>query len=156
MNTQTSPVDTSLLGTWKMVSWTRKRVATGEVTDALGPDPVGFISYQPDGHMSAMVVRRNRPRAPGRALTPAEKVELFDGMLAYVGTYTVENGQVVHHVEASWNEAWTGTDLVRPFRLQGDDLTITGAPSKDPATGEDVIYRIVFRRASRLLSAGRP
>lgn len=146
MNTQTSPSGTALLGTWKMVSWTRERVATGEVADALGPDPIGYISYQPDGHMTALVVRRNRLCAPGRALTVAEKVELFDGMLAYAGTYTVRDGQVVHHVEASWNEVWTGTDLVRPFHLEGDDLVIAGAPSKDPATGEDVIYRIVFRR----------
>jgi hypothetical protein len=30
--------------------------------------------------------------------------------------------------------------------MDGDTLTISGAPSKDPATGEDVIYRIVFNK----------
>ena len=34
----------ALLGTWKMVSWTKKVVATGETSDAFGPDPVGYIS----------------------------------------------------------------------------------------------------------------
>ena len=32
----------ALLGTWKMVSWQREVLATGEQFDALGPDPVGF------------------------------------------------------------------------------------------------------------------
>ena len=35
----------ALLGTWKMVSWTKEVVATGETCDALGPDPAGYISY---------------------------------------------------------------------------------------------------------------
>jgi hypothetical protein len=34
----------ALLGTWKMTSWRREIVATGETTDALGPDPVGYIN----------------------------------------------------------------------------------------------------------------
>ena len=68
-------------------------------------------------------------------------------MLAYAGTYTLDDEKVVHHVDASWNQAWTGTDLVRPYRLDGDLLTISGASSKDPVTGEDVVYRIVFKRA---------
>ncbi len=33
--------ESGLLGTWKMLSWTREVVATGEVTDAMGPDPIG-------------------------------------------------------------------------------------------------------------------
>ena len=50
----------ALLGTWKMVSWTKEVVATGETCDALGPDPVGYISCQPDGDMMALVVRSDR------------------------------------------------------------------------------------------------
>jgi hypothetical protein len=34
--------------------------------------------------------------------------------------------------------------LVRPFLLEGDWLAISGALSKDPVTGEDMIYRIEF------------
>ena len=28
-----------------MISWIREAVATGKVTHALGPDPVGYIAY---------------------------------------------------------------------------------------------------------------
>jgi len=32
-----------LLGTWRMLGWRREVVATGEMTDVLGPEPCGFI-----------------------------------------------------------------------------------------------------------------
>src|SRR5262249_9954767 len=58
-------VDTAaLLGTWKMTSWKREIVATGETIDALGPDPIGYLNYGPDGRFYALVVSRDR-------LTPA-------------------------------------------------------------------------------------
>ena len=66
-------------------------------------------------------------------------------MLAYCATYTVHDDKVIHHVDAAWNPLWLG-DLIRPYRLDGDQLTLKDAPSKDPATGQDVIYQIVFER----------
>jgi Lipocalin-like domain len=129
----------ALVGTWKMVSWTREVIATGEISDAMGPNPIGYIAYHADGRMIALVVRRDRPPLSGKTPTDEEKVRLYDTMLAYSATYTLEDDRVAHHVDAAWNPAWTGTDLIRPFRLDGDTLVISGAPSKDPATGEDVI-----------------
>ena len=136
----------ALLGTWKMVSWTRKIVATGETSDAMGPNPIGYIAYHADGRVIAFVLKRDRPSLAGPAPTDPEKVELFDTMLAYSATYTLEDDRVIHHVDAAWNPAWLG-DLIRPYKLDGDRLTISGAPSKDPATGQDVVYRIEFQRA---------
>lgn len=136
---------TALAGTWRMTSWTRRSVETGEVTDALGPDPVGYIAYHADGRMMATVFRRARPRAGDGPLDAARKAELFDTMLAYVASYTLEADRVVHHVEAAWNPAWE-IDLSRPFKLDGDRLVISGAPGIDPATGEEVVYRMEFRK----------
>jgi hypothetical protein len=137
---------TSLLGTWQMLSWTQEIVATGETSDVMGPSPIGYIAYHADGHMMALVFKRDRPQLAGTVPTADEKVELFDTMLAYSATYTVEGDRVIHHVDAAWTPAWIG-DLVRPYKLDGDVLTISGAPSRDPATGQDVVYRIVFQRA---------
>jgi hypothetical protein len=135
----------ALLGTWKMVSWTRKNVACGEITDAMGPDPIGYIAYHADGRMMAVVIRRDRPKVNGRALSVPEKAELFDTMLAYSAVYTLEGDVVVHHVDAAWNPSWQ-IDLIRPFTLAGDTLEISNAPGRDPVTGEEVIYRIEFRK----------
>src|SRR5215207_7824389 len=86
----------ALLGTWNMVAWTRQVVATGETSDSMGPDPIGYIAYHADGRVMALVLRRDRPTPAGAAPTDDEKVKLFDTMLAYSGRYTVEDGRVVH------------------------------------------------------------
>ena len=77
-------VDTAaLLGTWNMTSWKREIVANGEKIDALGPDPIGYINYGPDGRFYALVVSRNRLTPATLPPSDAEKLKLFDSMLAY-------------------------------------------------------------------------
>src|SRR4051794_41866110 len=48
-----------LYGTWDLVRFVR--LVDGEVIgDVLGPDPVGRISYQPDGRVTALLMQRER------------------------------------------------------------------------------------------------
>jgi hypothetical protein len=135
----------ALVGTWRMLSWTRTSVSTGEVADALGPAPIGYISYHADGRMMAYVQHRERGAAEA-PLSPATKARLFDTMLAYTASYHVEGDALVHVVDGSWNPLWGRDPLVRPFELDGDSLVISGAPGRDPVSGEDVIYRMEFER----------
>ena len=134
-----------LIGSWRMVSWTREAVATGDVSDAMGPDPVGYIAYHADGRMMATVFRAERPAAKDGLWSDADKARLFDTMLAYVARYSLSGGRVIHHVERAWNPNWE-MDLSRPFTLDGRRLTISGAPGVDPSTGEEVIYRMEFEK----------
>ncbi len=136
---------TGLLGTWRMLSWTGTSVSTGEVKDALGPNPIGYIAYHADGRMMAFVQRRERP-IPNGPLGVEDKAALFNSMLAYTAAYRIEGGTVIHHVDGSWNPAWGKEPLVRPFQLSGDRLVIAGAPGRDPVTGEEVVYRMEFER----------
>jgi Lipocalin-like domain len=55
-----------LVGTWRMLSWRREFADTGEQIDALGANPVGFVSYSADGRVNAIVLRRDllRPAFP--------------------------------------------------------------------------------------------
>lgn len=135
----------ALLGSWRMISWTRTVAKTGEVTDALGPDPIGYIAYHADGRMMATVFRHDRPVPPPGGWTDAQKAQLFDDMLAYVASWELNGDRVIHHVEGAWNPAWGGA-LSRPFMLDGDRLTISGAPGTDPVTGEEVVYAMEFRK----------
>lgn len=135
-----------LVGTWQMVSWKKEFVDTGETVDALGPDPVGYVSYGSDGRMHAIVVSRDRSPPQKTPPTDDEKLALFDSMLAYAGTYALHNDRVVHHLDASWNQTWTGSEQVRFFALEGSTLELTGAPAPDPSTGRAVVHRISFRK----------
>jgi hypothetical protein len=49
----------------------------------------------------------------------AEKVVAFDAYVAYFGTYTVDAAKqiLVHHVEASLDPTYNGTDQARPSPL---------------------------------------
>ena len=69
--------------------------------------------------------------------TDQERVRLHQTMNAYGGTYTVQGDKVTHHVDISWNEAWTGTEQIRFFKLDGNILTITSAPIKSPIDGRE-------------------
>lgn len=135
----------ALIGSWKMHAWTRQSVRTGQITDALGPEPIGYIAYHADGRMMATVFRRDRPNSGKNGWTASEKAQLFDDMLAYVASYSLEEDRVIHHVDGSWNPNWHG-DLSRPFVLEGDRLVISGAPGIDPKTGEEVVYRMEFTK----------
>ena len=135
-----------MVGTWRMLTWHREFADTGERIDALGADPVGFVSYGADGRVHAIVVKRDR--RPPASIPPSgsEKVELFDSMLAYAGTYALHDDYVVHHLDASWNQSCTGTDQIRFYKLDGSMLEIWGAPAPDPYTGRTVVHRITFEK----------
>lgn len=136
----------ALLGTWRMISWKKEFIATGNAVDALGPDPQGFITYTADGRVSVIVVPRDRPAPASLPPSDAEKVRLFDSLFAYAGTYTLGDDKVVHHLDTTWNQSWTGTDQVRFYKLSGNRLSIHGAPAPDPFSGQDVIHRVEFEK----------
>ena len=107
-----------LLGTWKLKSLVREVIATGNKSKLLGEHPDGYINYSPDGRMYAIGTSDNRIK-PGMAPTEEEQVKLYQTMFAYAGTYTLDAEKVVHHVDISWNQAWTGTGQIRFYKLDG-------------------------------------
>ena len=68
----------------------------------LGEHPQGFLSYSSDGRMYAILVAGDRIKPQGEAPTDDERVKLHQSMIAYAGTYTIDGGEVVHHVDISW------------------------------------------------------
>ena len=134
------------IGTWTLRATERKSLETGETTPLWGSHPTGTLIYTADGRMSALVLAENR-RAPAAAMpTEAEALSLFKSMVAYAGRYTVEVDRVIHHVEQSWNQAWTGTDVVRLYQFEGNRLTLTTAPAPNPRDGKMSVSTLVWER----------
>jgi hypothetical protein len=136
-----------ILGNWQMTSWKIEDLASGKTQDALGPNPQGYITYTPDGRVMVLVLKADRIRPAALVPTAEEKLALYDSMFAYAGTFTADAEKVVHHIDMSWNQSWTGTDQIRFLRLQGDRLTYIGAPARNPMTGRDCIHTVVFQRS---------
>jgi hypothetical protein len=77
----------------------------------------------------------------------AERAALHKSMLAYTGRYRVEGDEFVTTVDASWNEAWNGTEQRRKFRLEGNELIIESVPGPSLLFAGKVDYRrIVWER----------
>jgi hypothetical protein len=136
-----------ILGTWRMLAWKRVLMETGEESDALGPDPFGYINYAPDGRLMVFVLKSGRPKPSSIPPSDAEKLALFDTMFAYVGTFALEDDRVVHTLDGSWNESWTGTQQVRMLAIQEGRLVYTTPETVDPMNGKRCTYRVTFERA---------
>ncbi|MFX1766024.1 lipocalin-like domain-containing protein [Paraburkholderia sp. A1RI-2L] len=143
---QDNPLRTKILGTWRMHAWTRRVVDTGELTDALGPHPFGFINYSADGRVMVFVLKSGRLVPASSRPTNEEKIALFDSMFAYVGTYVVESDRVIHTLDGSWNELWTGTQQIRFITLQGAQLVYRTPETIDPMDGRLCTYEVTFSR----------
>jgi hypothetical protein len=97
--------------------------------------------------MHAIGVASNRLPAADAAHSGHERMALYDTMFAYAGSYSVQPGQVVHHVDISWNEAWTGTDQARLFEVNGNILTLT-THSREAESGAITSYVVVWEKAA--------
>jgi Lipocalin-like domain len=141
-----SASENQVLGTWKLQSFVREVIATGQRFAEFGEKPDGYISYLPDGRMFATIVADNRVK-PGTVVpTDEEKIKLFGTMIAYAGTYTAEGDKIVHHVDISWNQIWTGTEQVRFYKIDDDMLTITTAKNRNPRDGQEGRAILVFKK----------
>lgn len=99
-----------------------------------GKSPQGFLSYGRDGRMSFIFARSDRFKPKDMTkVTDQERAELHRSMAAYAGTFKVDGDRVVHNIDVSWNENWTGTAQVRTFRIDARRLII----SVDPQKGAD-------------------
>ena len=145
-NDAQADIASRLLGTWRMLSWTTEDLVTGETVDALGANPEGYITYTPAGRVMVLVLRGDRKMPAALVPTNEEKIALYDSMFAYAGTYSVDHEKVVHHIDMSWNQSWTGTSQLRFLRLEGDRLTYIGAPARNPMNGRDCVHTVLFRR----------
>jgi hypothetical protein len=133
-----------LFGTWRLIAATSEDISTGQKTSIHGRR--GFINYGSDGRVYAILVDSDRKKPVGDIASAAEAEALFRSMVAYSGTYSIEDNYLVHHVDTSWNEAWTGTDQVRKYKFDGEHLILVDGPSPNPRTGQKSLRMFVWER----------
>ncbi len=138
------------VGTWKLVSCEFRR-PDGNVTLPYGPDAAGMLMYDAAGHMAVQFMGDDRPLFASGDIqkgTPEETKAAFDSMVAYFGTYEVDEseGLVTHHLEGSWFPNWVGIDQKRFFELAGNRLTLKSPPLL--AAGATVTALLIWERAA--------
>ncbi|MFU8888855.1 MAG: lipocalin-like domain-containing protein [Trueperaceae bacterium] len=133
--------DASPVGIWRLLAFELEIEGRTERRHPLGRSPRGRLVLTADGFMIGMIVAAER--TPGR--TDAELAALFRTMLAYTGRYRLEGDRFVTTVDASWNEAWTGTEQARTFALDGDRLAIVSPWAPHPLKPEAPAARGILR-----------
>jgi Lipocalin-like domain len=123
-----APVRERLLGSWRFVSGD-SRDADGNASSPLGDDPIGQLTYDASGTVSAQLMRRNQPHFRNddwQRASAQEKAGAWSGYFAYFGTFTVDEmaGTIVHRIEGSWFPNLVGTEQVRHFSFAGNRLTL--------------------------------
>ena len=128
-----------LVGTWKLMSAEDRASASDPwVPGTFGTPPSGYFIYDASGYCSVQImtvppVQLAVPDTP----TPAEALEIFNGYIAYYGTYTVADGLIHQQVQGAWDPSQVGTDQVRPYELVDSDTLIIG---------DQVTYRRTLKR----------
>src|SRR5215813_11987224 len=136
----------SLIGTWKLLEAVSEDLATGEKTNIYKGGAVGFITYGADERVMVIVVDSGRNKPTGNVATGPEAEALFRTMAAYAGSYMIKGNQIIHHVDVSWNETWTGTDQVRNFNFDGERLRLATAPSPNPFSGKMSVRTLAWEK----------
>jgi hypothetical protein len=126
-------------GTWKLISNQIKVLETGEVRDfEPGVALSGYINYGPDHRMIALGFRGNRPQPESvQKMTDQERVDLFNTMVSYGGTYKFDGSTMYHNIDISWNQIWTGTTQIRDVKREGNKLIYTTRPAPLVGSGAD-------------------
>jgi Lipocalin-like domain len=139
-------IKSSIVGLWKLTSDVNKVVATGEILFPVGEHPSGYLLFTRGGHMMQLYIGENRKAAAGPAPTDAERVALFNSLVARSGTYKVEGMNIIIHYDGSESESVTGTNRTYAAEIIGDKMTLTASPFVRPKTGQQVISIVKFDR----------
>lgn len=125
-----------LIGTWAAVSIEDHMSDGRPHTPSFGSRPVGFLTYDAAGRMTAQLMNPERAKVALGAASAEQVKAALAGFLAYSGTYTVDpaRGVILHHVDCALDPADLGTDKVRRYVLEGDRLTLTVSPYNDNGT----------------------
>ena len=127
--------DPRFVGNWRLVSFVNvdeKGVSTPSRYTG------GRIMYDAAGQMAAQLTYANRARLSSPS-TEAERAAAYAGFVSYYGAYEIDEvtRKVTHHVEASTNPTWPGTDLIRYFEFAdgGDTLRLSIRDAAGRTTG---------------------
>ncbi len=120
------------LGIWNLIRL-ESRTAAGDIEFPWGEKPIGRLTYDRAGRMSAQLMRPDRRSslAPGQSFetssTVAELLETVLGFAAYCGTYDVDESShtVIHHIQVAMMPSWVGMDLTRSYRFDGERLILS-------------------------------
>jgi hypothetical protein len=127
-----------VVGTWKLIS-AEDRASSSDpwIPYTFGNPPSGYFIYDATGHASIQIMTTPPQKiATPDSPTPVEALAIFNGYIAYYGTYTVDAKNITVQVEGAWDPSQVGSSQARPYQVKGDKLII----------GDQVTYKRTLKR----------
>lgn len=144
----TTTID-DLIGAWKFVS-ANEVFSDGESRPQFGLEASGYLSYSPNGIVTAVLGSMRRPA--GNATDPhgasdTEVVSMARDFIAYGGPFALdtETDTVTHHIDIALFPGWQGGDQTRHFTVDGDLLRGT-TPSMASPDGRTFHVELTWAR----------
>jgi hypothetical protein len=136
-------INSPLVGLWKLTGNTTKIVATGAMERQAGEHPSGYQLFTKGGHMMFFQAAENRKPPAGKVTSDAERVALFNTLVAYAGTYKIEGTKVLIHFEANTTPGIP--DRSYAMEIGANKLTLTAEPFLN-GNGQQIVSIRTFER----------
>ncbi|HLM69730.1 MAG TPA: lipocalin-like domain-containing protein [Longimicrobium sp.] len=135
--TQLARLREAVTGVWKLVS--AENFVDGAWVPAFGTPPSGYFIYDASGYASVQImtvppVTVTEPDSDPPS--PDEALAIFNGYIAYYGTWTVDAQNLTVYVQGAWDPRQVCTAQARPYQVGGDILII----------GDQTTYRRTLQR----------
>jgi len=128
--------ESDLYGTWKLVSLNQKVIDTGEMRQPRGKAPNGYLSFTPDGRVTGVIASEKRPKPESVAkMTDQQRIELFNTVNAYAGTYKLEGNKLTYRYDLTHNEV-PERAAAREIKIEGRKLTMVNEPGPSAMDGK--------------------
>ena len=143
-----SDIRDRIVGTWKLVA-TEQTMKDGTTRPfpLYGANCKGFLMYQRDGYMSAVLINPDRLKWADPAYpTAEEKLAAAEGTFAYCGRYEIDVKQkhIVHLPEVATDPAFVGSRQIRPYTFEDGRLLFSDVERNDLAAAA---WKIVWEKA---------
>ena len=135
-----APNQKTVVGTWERVSY--KDAEGKAIEDRLLH---AYLIFSADGHFSQTLLPpgRDKIRKPLKEMTKEELLNRFDGVVALYGTYTIAGDKLTRTMITNIDPNSEGIEFTQIFRVEGDVLILSGAPTAKVVTPSESRFQRV-------------
>jgi hypothetical protein len=133
---QTLDPGSALIGAWNLIALRFEVAGSGERLDLFGSAPRGRILVTNGGDFMTVITSADRA-------TMGDTAQLYKTMMAYAGKYRVEDDKLIVSCDLSWHPDWVGTEQVRYFKLEGENLSLRTDKRTHPQHPDKLGYGVI-------------
>ena len=134
----------SIVGTWRLLSWSEEETDSKAVHKTFGDNPSGLFTFTADGRMMIIFADSTRKAPAGPTVTDTEAAQLWRTMVAFAGRYKTDGDKLTLYPDVASNPRFNGAELARFFEIRGDRLQIKTTPAVSPQLGKETVVTAVW------------